>query len=322
MTLLPPSPPFPVSVPTTIKADIYKWTTKDQHFDLDSDLPRYTREVLHGLRNFPAQSRCVDSSDPAGLTASLWRILAILAEEYADFFTVDANAKIFRNHLWGFTLFEKSGKYRVERYQARLAPEVASEVVDFLQDSERVLEDAIRVSIQEDLAIIHHPPDTAMTADRAEALLVCLPSSWNPADKIGQDFSAIHRPIAHHERLEKSHANLNKVLFSKPFKRWVWALVSDGILCHNPAVHTRPELASVPFENLHFRSERQTFIPMADIRRYVFTIRVYSTPLAEVLDDQRKQILADALTSMDKEQQAYKSLTGLVDGYVKRLRTS
>jgi len=310
-------------VPTTIKADIYKWTEEDKHFDLDSDLPRYSREVLHGLRDFPAQSRCINTIDPSGLEESLWRVLTVLAQEHPTYFDVDATSaaqKTFRNQLWGFTLTQQYGDYQLERHEGQLESALADEVVDFLQGSERMLEDAIRLSIQEDLAIIHRPPNSAITADRAEALLVCLPSSWNPADKIGQDFSAIHRPIAHRERLEKSHANLNKVLFAKPFKRWVWALVSDGILCHNPAVHTRPKLASVPFEQLYFRSERQTFIPMADIGRYVFTIRVYSTPLAEILDTERRQILAEALLSIDDEQQAYKSLTGLVDGFVRRLR--
>jgi hypothetical protein len=308
-----------VSVPTTIKADIYKWTAQDRHFDLDSDLPRYAHEVLHGLRDFPAQSRCIDTDDPQGLQASMWRVLAVLAQEHPDYFEVDAAKRVFRNKLWGFTLSETQGMYHLERHEAQLEPELAREVINFLQGSPRVLADAVRLSIQEDLAIIDRPKGTAVTGDRAEALLVCLPSSWNPADKIGHDFSTIHRPIAHHERLEKAHANLNKVLFAKPFKRWVWALVSDGILCHNPAVHTRPKLASVPFEQLYFRSERQTFIPMADIGRYVFTIRVYSTPLANVLNDERRQILADALVSMDDEQRAYKSLTGLVDGFVTKL---
>ena len=302
-------------MPTTIKADIYKWTASDQHFDLTSDLPRYTREVLHGLKHFPAQSRCVDSHDPATLAASLWQVLAQLAHEYPAFFDVDIQRRVFCNRLWGFTLTDGD----LELYEPALEPDLARQVVAFLQTSPKQLEDAIRLSIQEDLAIIHHPEGATITGDRAEALLVCLPSSWNPADKIGQDFSAIHRPIAHHERLEKSHANLNKVLFAKPFKRFVWALVSDGILCHNPAVHTRPELASIPFEKLYFRSERQTFIPMADIGRYVFTIRVYSTPLADVLTDERRQVLARALESIDTEQRAYKSLTGLVDGFVSQL---
>lgn len=315
MTLELPSPPFPVSVPTAIKADVYKWTNADQHFNLDSDLPRYSREVLHGLRHFSAQSRCIASPDPAGLKATLWHVLAQLAREYPAFFDVDVERRVFCNRLWGFMLRGS----QLEVYSPTLEPELAHEIVTFLRDSPTRLEDAVRLSIQEDLAIIHRPPDARLTEDRTEALLVCLPSSWNPADKIGHDFSTIHRPIAHHERLEKSHANLNKVLFAKPFKRWVWALVSDGILCHNPAVHTRPKLASVSFEQLYFRSERQTFIPMANIGRYVFTIRVYSTPLTDVLNDERRQILADALVSMDDEQRAYKSLTGLVDGYVARL---
>ena len=285
--LEPPSPPFPVAVPTTIKADIYKWTDADQHFDLDSDLPRYSREVLRGLRHSPAQSRCIDTADPTGLATSLWHTLAQLAREYPAFFDVDVDRRVFCNRLWGFMLRGT----QLEVYDAALEPELAREIVNFLRDSPTRLEDAVRLSIQEDLAIIHRPAAAAITGDRAEALLVCLPSSWNPADKIGRDFSAIHQPIAHSERLEKSHANLNKVLFAKPFKRFVWALVSDGVLCHNPAVHTRPKLASIPFDKLYFRSERQTFIPLPDLKRYVFTIRVYSTPLADVLTDERRQVL-------------------------------
>jgi hypothetical protein len=318
-----PVPPFPVDVPTHVRADIYKFTSADKHFVLDSDLPRYSRAVLHVLMQHPQQSRCIVASDSSkgdadGLTATLWHVLSVLAQEYPRWFEVQPNARVFKNYLWGFQLADE----QVTRLSKPplVDDNLAKELIDHLEHSPAPLADALRLSVQEDIAVIQRLPEPA--TDQAEALLVCLPSDWNPAEKLGQDFSTIHRPVAHSERLSKSHANLNKVLFDRPFKRFLWSLVTDDVLCHNPALHTQPELTEVRLEHLFFRSERQTFIPLPKLNRYVFTIRVYSTPLTEVLagDVGKAKRLEQALASMTPEHLAYKNLTHTQDEIIRRLR--
>ncbi|MEM6429941.1 MAG: heme-dependent oxidative N-demethylase subunit alpha family protein [Deinococcota bacterium] len=310
--------PFPVDVPTTVRADIYKFTSADTHFALDSDLPRYSRAVLYALTQHLQQSRCIVGNDADGLTATFWHVLSVLAQEYPTWFEVQPQAYVFKNYLWGFQLV--GGQVRRLDQPPRLNHHLAEEVIRYLEQRPAPLADALRLSVQEDIAIIQRQPEPAK--DQAEALLVCLPSGWDPAEKLGQDFSTIHRPVAHSDRLAKSHANLNKVLFNKPFKRFVWSLVTDDVLCHNPALHTQPELTEVRLEQLFFRSERQTFIPLPKLNRYVFTIRVYSTPLLEVLagDVDKAKRLEQALASMTPAHLAYKNLTYMRDEIIYRLQ--
>ncbi|MEM7735556.1 MAG: heme-dependent oxidative N-demethylase subunit alpha family protein [Deinococcota bacterium] len=309
--------PFPVDVPTRVRADIYKFISADKHFIVDDDLPRYSYAVLQALTQHPAHSRCLIKDDANGLEATLWHVLCMLTQEYPTWFEIQPDTHMFKNHLWGFQL--------VNNEVTRLAKpplldnSLAEEVIRYLEHSPSPLTDALRLSVQEDIAIIQRQPEPAK--DQAEALLVCLPSGWDPAEKLGQDFSAIHRPVAHGDRLAKSHANLNKVLFDKPFKRFVWSLVSDDVLCHNPSLHTQPELGEVGLEHLFFRSERQTFIPLPQLNRYAFTIRVYSTPLLEVLDSERAERLEQALASMTPAHLAYKNLTHTRDEIIRQLQT-
>ena len=55
----------------------------------------------------------------------------------------------------------------------------------------------IALAIQEDFVILKQENDTL----RTEYLSVCFPSRWDPREKLGLDFAAIHAPVANNELL-------------------------------------------------------------------------------------------------------------------------
>lgn len=155
--------------------------------------------------------------------------------------------------------------------------------------------------IQEDFVL--------MRGNKAEAMWVCLPSRWNPAEKIGLDFAQIHAPIPHNGALQSAQHNVAKAMREKgPFVRHVWGLTHDPNLCQHPSL-PRWEQG----ETLYFRTERQVTLPIPELERSWFLIRVYNVPLQEVLTTpERKELLAEALRTMPPEHIAYKHMEQLI----------
>jgi len=157
---------------------------------------------------------------------------------------------------------------------------------------------------------------------RAELLHVCFPSSWDPAERAGAGFAALHAPVPHGETLQAAGGRLVRAMVAKgPFVRYVWSLAGDGALDRNPRrravaaarVDASPvEPAPADPSALWFRVERQTVLPLPELHRALFTIRVYRAPLPEVLTTPaRRRTLALALRSMDAPLLAYKGVGGL-----------
>ncbi|MES1163351.1 MAG: hypothetical protein ABUL50_09850, partial [Rhizobacter sp.] len=64
----------------------------------------------------------------------------------------------------------------------------------------------------------------------------------------------------------------------------------------------------------HFRTERQTFIPLAGCAQAIFTIHVEMHPLAEaIIDAAHAQCLHDAIASMSPAVLRYRGLTDARD---------
>ena len=156
--------------------------------------------------------------------------------------------------------------------------------------------------------------------DRAEGLHVCFPSFWNPATRGGQSFAELHRPVAHSESLVRAQRNVMRALFHRgPFVRSVWSLSPNARLDQNPELSGRPlspEEIHVP--NLTFRVERQTTLPMPELNRCLFTIRIFQAPLHEMLAGKRRyercERLSSALRSMDDTLLAYTAAFVKSDG--------
>jgi dimethylamine monooxygenase subunit A len=168
----------------------------------------------------------------------------------------------------------------------------------------------LSLALEEDFAVI----------DGANACIpwiaVCLPSRWAPEEKVGRHFAEVHAPVADNRLLIVAAEHLARLVTGHDrWERFVWTITADARLAQHPR-HAAPvrwqagDDADVLAAAASFRSERQTFIPMPDVRQAVFTIRVESRPLTEAFDSHaRAQQVHDALASMSPAVLAYRDLT-------------
>jgi len=157
---------------------------------------------------------------------------------------------------------------------------------------------ALALSVQEDLVLMKGP--------LLEALWVCFPSNWNPHDKIGRSFAEIHTPVPHSEKLQAAQANVAKAMSEKgPFVRYVWGLTFDPSLSAHP---DRPKV--LEGQQVYFRTERQTTLPLPELGRSWFLIRVYIAPVEQVANSPaRRAALREAMRTMPEAHKAYKQGT-------------
>ena len=181
---------------------------------------------------------------------------------------------------------------------------------------------ALALAVQEDLAWVEAPaPGTPV---RAALLHVCWPSGWDPAQKAGLDFAAIHRPVADGAALRAASAALSQAIVARgPFLRFVWTVSPSGERSRHPADEADEadeageagEAAGAPrsIDDLWFRCERQVTLPVpGPAAGALFLIRVHVAPLAEVAGDAvRRGLLVAALDSMSPATLAYKRLDGI-----------
>jgi hypothetical protein len=152
-------------------------------------------------------------------------------------------------------------------------------------------------------------------------LAVCLPSRWAPEEKIGRHFAEVHAPVADAELLVAASASLARLVTgAERWERFVWTIAAD------PRLHQHPARGGVDWPAVDradadalaaaasFRSERQTFIPIAGTAHAIFTIHVDSVPLAEaVTNDDAARRLHDAIASMTPAVLAYRRLDAARD---------
>lgn len=146
-------------------------------------------------------------------------------------------------------------------------------------------------------------------------LAVCLPSHWSPADKIGRHFAEVHAPVADNRLLLAASDHLARLVTgTQRWERFVWTITTVATLDMHPArVAPDPWPTGIDADALAacawFRTERQTFIPVAGAQQAVFTIGVESRPLAEAIDSAgQARALHAALGSMSDAVLAYRGL--------------
>ena len=173
--------------------------------------------------------------------------------------------------------------------------------LDELSETAKDLGQTLALCVQEDLVL--------MRGHVLEAAWVCLPSRWNPAEKVGRSFAEIHQPVPHSQKLQTAQVNLTKAMSQKgPYVRYVWGLTYDPNLCQHPSLPRWNE-----GDTIFFRTERQVTVPLADLGRSWFLIRVYNVPLRQVLTTlERKQRLTEALRTMPPEHIAYKHMGSII----------
>ncbi len=178
--------------------------------------------------------------------------------------------------------------------------------------------EALTLGLQEDFVVL---ADEA-GGFRARLLSVCFPSSWNPATKHGLDFAAIHAPVADNALLLGAARGIMDMAFRQsPMERHVWLVAPDGGLAQHPETRRRrwDDALAVAGERgrlidqAFFRVERQTTLPLPQLKAGVFFIRVMVAPLDAVLAvaPARAAQLRTALASMSDAVVAYRGMAAV-----------
>ncbi len=322
--LPPPTPPFMVRDRFTISADLfplgaeYNGVVESAHFVADDRWDAYLAHKLNMLEQASGRASLHLDDDPAGLAEAYWRVAGLLAaDEPTLAVMLDDGVMLPRLGL----------RLRADSPGARIEPEVIVEhpgpmgdrAAAWLEGRSGVarLADAIALACQEDLVIMRGGADGP---DVAESLQVCLPSGWDPREKFGTGFRAIHEPIADNARLLGSSANVMKALLTKgPYIRYSWSVTLHDKLDGHPelprATLTEEEWADpeTVAARTFIRMERQTTCPMPDLGRGLFTIRVHVDPLVERMERQPglRPRLANLIASTAPEVREYKGIARL-----------
>lgn len=186
---------------------------------------------------------------------------------------------------------------------------------------EHPLIDAARL-VQEDLAVLQRIGGAWVLTSG----VVCFPTHWRIADKIGLPLAGIHAPVAHYERELRGRIDLfhERLTPQRPVWRRNW-FVSPTAELHLPAhgsalaVAARIEVDGSP---MWIRSERQTLRRLAETDAIVFTIRVQRAPLGVLLErpDIAAKMLA-ATRSWDHDKRMYTSTGVALDELIDWLGT-
>ena len=280
-----------------------------QHFVVDRAYAAYLEQKLAHLSR---SERCGGLSEGRhdGLEEALWRVFALVAEEHPMLVALEDGGLQLK--MLGIKLYARSSyEYGLETLPNAPLAELGQRAQQHLKARRGIdrLIHALALSVQEDFVILRDLGND----DEAECLCVTFPSHWDPHEKIGQNFSELHRPVADAQALLKSHRPIMDALFRKgPFVRFVWGLSADASLSQHPDLPRRALAECSPgtlAQHLTFRTERQVSCPLPH-NRCLFTVRVTVQPLQEALcNAERRQRLASALALMDDALLAYKGLT-------------
>jgi hypothetical protein len=171
------------------------------------------------------------------------------------------------------------------------------------------------LNVPEDLALVARDPESGR--DWLAAAHVLSPQHWDPRDKLGRDFVAVHTPVAGSGPMNATASRLVDAVISRgPFVRFAWGVAMSDRLDHHPAAPPDVDRSgSTRFDpdGAFLRVERQTLTGFPAARGALFTIRPYTYSLQEaVADGHHARSLAAALRTMTPEQVVYKGLTTLL----------
>ncbi|PHQ71199.1 MAG: hypothetical protein COB93_03680 [Sneathiella sp.] len=222
---------------------------------------------------------------------------------------------------------ETDGTYAAQRHILEL---VQTELTNFRTDiSKRSLHPteppliAAAKLVQEDLVLMRKQGTDYVLA----AACVCFPTGWNLIEKVGQTIRHIHRPVPglNNQIGMSIDKFFDRLKPGRIVERFNWGLYDSAALFQAGWWRAeRPVNRAISPENIgekiHFRVERQTLQRLADTPDILFSIRIFNTPLAEVVETpERAAQLDHALRTMPKDMLEYKSIRryeGLIQDYV------
>jgi len=199
------------------------------------------------------------------------------------------------------------------RANGELANLVTGERFELAAWREAPLELAGRL-VQEDLCLLQR----GGSAYRLVAGVLCFPSHWRLADKLGRPLAVIHEPVPGFAdglavTVDRFFANLQ---VARPVWRVNWSLVDTPQLFLPPEHRALrkaigPERAG---EQLWLRVERQTLRRLPRSGDVLFGIRTHLAPLAAVIDGPAAaRALAGRVREMPPGMAAYKGIAAIRD---------
>jgi hypothetical protein len=199
------------------------------------------------------------------------------------------------------------------RANGELANLVTGERFDLAAWREAPLELAGRL-VQEDLCLLQR----GGPAYRLVAGVLCFPSHWRLADKLGRPLEVIHEPVPGFAdglavTVDRFFANLQ---VARPVWRVNWSLVDTPQLFLPPEhrAERKAIAAKRAGEQLWLRVERQTLRRLPRSGDVLFGIRTHLAPLADVIDGPgAAQALAARVREMPPGMAAYKGIAAIRD---------
>lgn len=165
-----------------------------------------------------------------------------------------------------------------------------------------VTDDIVEFALQfeEDVALMHD--------GRLQCICFCFPSSWIPRSRLGCRLEEIHAPVGDGDRLVQASPKIAQAMSTMgPFRRHVWTLAMSGDRSQHPA--RKPLVEPQGIEQLWFRVETQTTLPLGDGQSSLFFVKVDAVPLQRIFEDrQRARRICDSVFSMSDAILDYKGL--------------
>ena len=169
--------------------------------------------------------------------------------------------------------------------------ELASSGIDALVEASSLVAD--------DLAVLQ----PVKSHDGSEQLLlnaavVCCPSRWLLAEKMGHNMLAIHEPVAKYADHVGAAVDtyFQRLTVEKPVWRSNW-IIQDHPALFQPQIPSEPLVKTT--DELWIRMERQTLRRLPNTGGILFTIRGYQQPLPEYLS-RSKKIAQDTRTLVER----------------------
>lgn len=182
--------------------------------------------------------------------------------------------------------------------------------------------------IQDDLAIMEFKEGEW----RLTAAYIAFPSSWSLAEKFGRSMDEIHAPVPGFEGGSRNAELITRMFDRLPPDRFVerfnWAINGDGAL-HLPKSKSEgigAEAVALTENGTFIRVERQTLRKLPRTGAIVFTIRIYSDPLAALRRRPDAAALArafmDQINELTLPQAAYKGLVSKREALIAALASN
>jgi len=162
----------------------------------------------------------------------------------------------------------------------------------------------VAAMVQEDFCLLE--PGTS----RLVAGLVCFPSRWKIADKLGKNSDAIHQPVAAFESIARPTAMAIEQV-SKPLTRINWTIHDTAeLFCPEPASHFERLTSDEVIDKVFLRIERQTIRKLQRTGATAFSIRTYIHPLRQVIGESSQlRRLKSTLNSLPEPVARYKGMS-------------